>query len=59
MAESSSSDPIPSSQTAWLTPAEWEATGIPTGDVYENVVLGSTYSVNVDGFAAGSNLPTS
>ncbi|MGD0766656.1 MAG: PKD domain-containing protein [Tepidisphaeraceae bacterium] len=49
----------PSSQTAWLTPAEWEATGIPTGDVYENVVLGSTYSVNADGFTAGSNLPTS
>ena len=48
----------PSSQTAWLTPAEWEATGIPTGDVYANVVLGSTYSVNVDGFTAGSNLPT-
>jgi hypothetical protein len=49
----------PSSQTAWLTPAEWEATGIPTGDVYENVTLGDTYSVNVDGFTAGSNLPTS
>jgi hypothetical protein len=49
----------PSSQTAWLTPAEWEATGIPTGDVYENVTLGSTYSVNADGFTAGSNLPTS
>jgi hypothetical protein len=49
----------PSSQTAWLTPAEWEATGIPTGDVYENVVLGSNYSVYADGFTAGSNLPTS
>jgi len=47
----------PSSQTAWLTPAEWEATGIPTGDVYENVTLGATYSVNVDGFTAGSSLP--
>jgi hypothetical protein len=49
----------PSSQSGWLTPAEWKATGIPTGDVYENVNLGATYSVNVDGFTAGSNLPTS
>jgi hypothetical protein len=46
------------SQAGWLTPAEWEATGIPTGDVYENVNLGATYSVNVDGFTAGSYLPT-
>jgi PKD domain len=49
----------PSSQSGWLTPAEWEATGIPTGDVYQNVNLGATYSVKVDGFTAGSNLPTS
>jgi len=47
-----------SSQSGWLTPAEWEATGIPTGDVYENVNLGATYSVKVDGFTAGSDLPT-
>jgi hypothetical protein len=47
------------SQAGWLTPAEWEATGIPKGDVYENVNLGATYSVNVDGFTAGSDLPTS
>jgi hypothetical protein len=47
------------SQAGWLTPAEWEATGIPKGDVYENVKLGATYSVNVDGFTAGSDLPTS
>jgi hypothetical protein len=49
----------PNPQSTWLTPAEWEATGIPTGDVYENVVLGSNYSVSVDGFTAGSDLPTS
>ncbi|MGD0140427.1 MAG: hypothetical protein ABSD28_16280, partial [Tepidisphaeraceae bacterium] len=49
----------PSSQIAWLTPAEWEASGIASGDVYENVTLGGTYSVNVDGFTAGSTLPTS
>ncbi len=49
----------PSSQSGWLTPAEWEATGLPTGDVYENVDLGATYSVSVDGFTAGSDLPTS
>jgi len=48
-----------SSQTAWLTPAEWEASGIASGDVYENVTLGGTYSVNADGFTAGSPLPTS
>jgi hypothetical protein len=46
-----------SAQDGWLTPAEWEATGIPTGDVYENVTLGSTFSTNVDGFTAGSDLP--
>jgi hypothetical protein len=41
-----------------LTPAEWEATGLPKGDVYQNVQLGATYSVNVNGFTAGSDLPT-
>ena len=46
-----------SSQAGWLTPAEWEATGIPTGDVYENVTLGSTFSTSIDGFTAGSDLP--
>ncbi len=49
----------PSSQSGWLTPAEWEATGIPTGDVYENVTLGSTFSTTIDGFTAGSTLPNS
>jgi len=49
----------PGNPSGWLTPAEWEATGIPTGDVYENVNLGATYSVEVDGFTAGSSLPTS
>jgi len=48
---------------AWLTPAQWEAEplsggGNPSGDVYENVLLGATYSVNADGFTAGSSLPT-
>jgi hypothetical protein len=47
-----------SSQAGWLTPAEWEATGIPSGDVYENVNLGATYSVSAGGFTAGSDLPT-
>jgi hypothetical protein len=47
------------SNGGWLTPAQWEATGVPTGDVYENVNLGATYSVSAGGFNAGSNLPTS
>lgn len=49
----------PSSQTAWLTPAEFESTGVASGDVFENINLGSTYSVTADGFSAGSDLPTS
>jgi hypothetical protein len=54
----------PQLQPGWLTPSEWEQQTLgsgetPTGDVYENVSLGSTYSVNVDGFTAGSDLPTS
>jgi len=49
----------PSSQSGWLTPAEWEATGIPTGDVYENVTLGSTFSTTINGYTAGSTLPNS
>jgi hypothetical protein len=48
----------PSSQVGWLTPAEWEASGITSGDVFQNVNLGSTYSVAVNGIVAGSNLPT-
>ncbi len=47
----------PSAQAGWLTPAEWEATGIPTGDVYQNVTLGSTYSVTMNGLTYGSDLP--
>jgi hypothetical protein len=43
-------------QAGYLTPAAWEATGVPTGDVYENVTLGSTYSVTAEGFTAGSTL---
>jgi hypothetical protein len=49
----------PSSESGWITPAQWEATGIPTGDVYENVTLGSTYAVTINGFSAGSTLPNS
>jgi PKD domain len=48
----------PSLQANWLTPAEWEGTGIPTGDVYQNITLGSTFSVTTNGFTAGSTLPT-
>jgi hypothetical protein len=44
-------------QSGYLTPAEWEATGVPTGDVYENVTPTGTQSVTADGFTAGSNLP--
>lgn len=43
-------------QSGYLTPAQWEATGVATGDVYENVNLGNTYSVTADGFVAGSSL---
>jgi PKD repeat protein len=50
--------PISGSSAGWLTPAEWEATGVPTGDVYENVTLGSTFSTTlIDGSTAGSTLP--
>jgi PKD domain len=48
----------PSSQAGWLTPAEWEATGVPTGDYYENVNLGSNYAVDMGSFTAGSSLST-
>ena len=44
-------------QSGYLTPAEWAATGVPTGDVYENVTLTSTYMVSVNGLTAGANLP--
>jgi PKD repeat protein len=44
-------------QAGYLTPAEWTATGVPTGDVYENVTLPSgSYSVVAGDFTAGSNL---
>ncbi|MGD0766650.1 MAG: PKD domain-containing protein [Tepidisphaeraceae bacterium] len=48
----------PSSQVGWLTPAEWEASGIASGDMFQNVNLGNTYSATVDGITVGSNLPT-
>jgi len=44
-------------QSGWITPSEWEASGLATGDVYEKVSLGANYSVNADGFTAGSDLP--
>jgi PKD domain len=47
----------PSSQTAWETTAEFESTGVASGDVFETVNLGNTYSVTADGFTAGSDLP--
>jgi hypothetical protein len=41
-----------------LTPAQWEATGIPTGDVYSNTApAAGTNDVTVDGVTAGSDLP--
>jgi hypothetical protein len=49
----------PNNRAAWLTPAEWDALGVASGDTYETVVLGSTYSVDPGGFTAGSNLPNS
>jgi hypothetical protein len=57
-------DANPGEQQGYLTPAQWEQMTLssgenPTGDVYENVQLGSTYSVTADGFTAGSNLPNS
>jgi hypothetical protein len=45
-----------SSQVGWLTPAEWEASGVASGDVIMNINLGSTYQVQTDGFTAGSSL---
>ncbi len=45
-------------RSGYLTPAEWAAMGVPQGDVYENVTLGSIYSVIANGFVAGSSLPT-
>jgi hypothetical protein len=49
--------PQPGVQSGYVTPAEWEALGIPTGDVYENVNLpANTFSVNPNGFTAGSEI---
>jgi hypothetical protein len=47
----------PNSQTRWLTPAEWNAQSMVSGDVFETVNLGATYSINANGFTAGSTLP--
>jgi hypothetical protein len=51
-------------ESDWLTPQQWESMTLgsgatPTGDVFANVNLGSTFSINIDGFTAGSNLLTS
>jgi PKD repeat protein len=44
-------------QAGYLTPAEWTATGVPTGDVYENVTLpAGSYSVVAGDFTAGATL---
>ncbi|MGA3066597.1 MAG: PKD domain-containing protein [Tepidisphaeraceae bacterium] len=51
-------DPNGGVQAGYLTPTQWEATGVPTNDVYENVTLSSTYSVTAKGFTAGSSLAT-
>lgn len=45
-------------QSGYLTPAQWEGTGIPTNDVYQNVVLpAGTYTTSANGFQAGATLP--
>jgi hypothetical protein len=51
-------------ESDWLTPQQWESLTLgsgasPTGDVFMNVTLGSTYSIQVNGFTAGANLPNS
>ncbi|MDP9174016.1 MAG: PKD domain-containing protein [Planctomycetota bacterium] len=49
-------NPQPGIQSGFLTPAEWESLGLPSGDIYNNVTLGSTYQVTLNGTTAGSNL---
>jgi len=47
-------------RTGYLTPAQWEATGIPKGDVYDNLILPTgTFEVTLDGFTAGSDVGAS
>jgi hypothetical protein len=47
-------------RTGYLTPAQWEATGVPKGDVYDNVVLPTgIFEVTLDGFTAGSDVGAS
>jgi hypothetical protein len=47
-------------RAGYLTPAEWEATGVPSGDVYDNVVLPTgIFEVTLDGFTAGSDVGAS
>jgi PKD repeat protein len=46
-------------QSGYLTPAAWEALGLPVGDVYSNVTLSGTAQVTIDGVTGGANLPIS
>jgi hypothetical protein len=44
-------------RAGYLTPAQWEATGVASGDVYDNVVLPTgKFEVTLDGFTAGSDV---
>jgi PKD repeat protein len=40
----------------WENMASFESAAGASGDVYENVSLGATYSINTNGFTAGSSL---
>ncbi|MDP9173741.1 MAG: PKD domain-containing protein [Planctomycetota bacterium] len=50
-------NPQPGIQSGFLTPAEWASTGVPTGDIYNNVTLAGNYQVTINGITAGSSLP--
>ena len=43
--------------SSFLTPSEWQANGLSTGDVFENATPTGTFQVSADGFTAGSDLP--
>jgi hypothetical protein len=48
----------PGGTAGYLTPAQWEATGVPTGDVYQNTApAAGTNDVEADGITDGSDLP--
>jgi hypothetical protein len=47
-------------RSGYLTPTEWEDTGVPKGDVYDNVILPTgIFDVTLDGFTAGSDVGSS